>query len=473
MATLSMDVPARLLGVICGAVIVLMPFHALLTVWGASLVGHYTALRLWKEVVLVLLIVGVVVLLVQRRSAVRAAFMPREWATRLALVAGAYALVVILSGLIAYLAGGVSPKALVYGLILDLRPVLFFGVAWIVSVYGGGWLYTHWRKLLLIPAMIVVGFGILQFFVLPDDFLSHFGYGPTTISAMQTVDQKELYHRVQSTLRGANPFGAYLILIVSACAAVLIKKLGRGGWKNLLRGSGQDGRSGFRRQVGLYAAAGAASLGALGLTFSRSAWIGACIALGWMAYVALGPGRVRRGLLLAAVAFLIAFSGLTYIMRDNDVFQNAFFHTDEHSASHESSNTGHFNATWENLQDAASRPWGGGAGTAGPASAYNTGKPAKVAENYYIQIAQETGLLGLGLFAALTVMIGRELWLRRRDALALALLASLIGLTATNMFMHSWTDDTIAYIWWGLAGAALLADRSERVMSETEKQGGL
>ena len=30
-------------------VIVLLPFHAFLTVWAASLFGHYTLFRLWKE----------------------------------------------------------------------------------------------------------------------------------------------------------------------------------------------------------------------------------------------------------------------------------------------------------------------------------------------------------------------------------------------------------------------------------------
>src|SRR3954468_21469762 len=40
----------------------LMPFHALITVWGASLVGHYTALRLWKEALLALSFLGVLYL---------------------------------------------------------------------------------------------------------------------------------------------------------------------------------------------------------------------------------------------------------------------------------------------------------------------------------------------------------------------------------------------------------------------------
>src|SRR3954464_2203702 len=39
-------------------ILLFVPFHALLTVWGASLFGHYTALRLWKEVLLAVSALG-------------------------------------------------------------------------------------------------------------------------------------------------------------------------------------------------------------------------------------------------------------------------------------------------------------------------------------------------------------------------------------------------------------------------------
>ena len=39
-------------------IILVMPLHAFLTVWGSSLVGHYTALRLWKEALLLICIAG-------------------------------------------------------------------------------------------------------------------------------------------------------------------------------------------------------------------------------------------------------------------------------------------------------------------------------------------------------------------------------------------------------------------------------
>ena len=36
-------------------VITLEPFYAFLTVWGSSLIGHYTVLRLWDDVLLLVL----------------------------------------------------------------------------------------------------------------------------------------------------------------------------------------------------------------------------------------------------------------------------------------------------------------------------------------------------------------------------------------------------------------------------------
>src|SRR5579884_3060684 len=44
-------------------IIILVPFQGFLTVFGAHLIGHYTALRLWDEVLLGLCIIGTLYLL--------------------------------------------------------------------------------------------------------------------------------------------------------------------------------------------------------------------------------------------------------------------------------------------------------------------------------------------------------------------------------------------------------------------------
>src|SRR5439155_295153 len=92
--------------------------------------------------------------------------------------------------------------------------------------------------------------------VLPLNFLSHFGYGPKTIPAYQTIDQKNNFRRIQSTLRGANPFGAYLILVITA----LVARYKKG-------------------QTPVFVIVG--SLVALAFTNSRSAWLGLIESLGF------------------------------------------------------------------------------------------------------------------------------------------------------------------------------------------------
>jgi O-antigen ligase len=82
-------------------------------------------------------------------------------------------------------------------------------------------------------------------------------------------------------------------------------------------------------------------------------------------------------------------------------------------------------------------------------------EPARVPENYFLQIGQETGWPGLTLFIMLLAAVAGALWRRRSSPLSLMLLASFVGLNLVALVSHSWTDDTLAYLWWGLAGLAV------------------
>jgi hypothetical protein len=196
-------------------IIALLPFHAFLTVWAANFLGHYTALRLWKELLLVLL-AGAAVYMVARYRWARQAIRRDSLVWAILIYLG----FLLLSGLVAGLTGAVRPKALAYGLLLDGRYLVFFLVTWLVS-QRVDFLVRWWQRLVLLPAAAVLGFATLQWLVLPADFLRHFGYGPDTIAPSATVDQKAGYQRIQSTLRGANPFGAYLVIILSVIGARL------------------------------------------------------------------------------------------------------------------------------------------------------------------------------------------------------------------------------------------------------------
>lgn len=410
-------------------ILVLVPFHAFLSVWAASIFGHYGAARLWEEVLLAVL-VPLSCWLLWRDKPLRA-MAAQSW---LFWLMGAYVAVHILLGGIAVLRHQVDALALGYALIENLRLVMFFSVAWVVASQSG-WLRERWRHLLLVPAGIVVGFGLLQAFALPHDFLRHFGYGPTTIAPYETVDQKAQYVRVQSTMRGANPLGAYLVVIVAA-ATVFCARKKRIGWR-----------------TASMAVLGVATLAVLYFTYSRSAYIGAAVALAAVVWLLVRGRRAKQWLLVGAAGLVLAGAGATLALRHNDRFENTFFHTDEHSHSLNSSNQKRSSALAAGVHDVVRQPLGNGPGSAGPASVHND-HPARLAENYYLQIGQEVGWLGLVIFILINVLVAWQLWQRRAESLPVVLLASLVGITCVNMLSHAWTDDTLAYIWWGFAGIA-------------------
>lgn len=408
--------------------LLLLPFHAFLTVWGSSLVGHYTALRLWKEVLLAVCGVGVLYLLLTDQK-IRVQTLSR----RLIWTILAYMALTVAWGLLALNQHDVTPKALGYGLIIDLRFLAFFLVTWAVALRMGR-LRLHWQWLVYWPAVGVIIIGLLQIFILPHDVLRHFGYGPNTIPAVETINHNRHYFRIASTLRGANPLGAYLIVPISLLTVLLVRP--KRTW----------------REGVLLAAAAIVLL----FSFSRSAWIGAVISVAIVLALTVGSAKMRRITLAAGITLAVIAAGLLIGLRNNPRFQNFAFHTQTNSTSQHSSNEGHTTALKAGLSDFRHDPLGRGPGTAGPASVYNAPHPVRIAEDYYIQVGQESGWLGLVLFLVINVGVGYLLWLRRSDPLALSLFASLIGLTFVNLLSHAWADDTLAYIWWGLAGMALV-----------------
>lgn len=413
-------------GLLVMLIIMLMPFHAFLSVWLSSLFGHYTAIRLWKEALLVVAGVAAIFLLITDKK-IRTNTLPR----RLVWLILAYIALNVIWGLIGYYGGDLSAKAFGYGLIVNTRFLIFFLIAWAVALRTDR-LRNNWQKMVIWPAVIVVVFGILQFSVLPNDFLRHFGYSTSTIEPFETINSNSNYIRISSTLRGANPLGAYLIIPITFLAMLIMR--GKRTWQ--------------------YISLLAGSLLTLVFTFSRSAWIGAALALGTLGLTNLEGRRIAKSHLLLLASLVVLVAGSAFVLRSNSHFQNVVFHTEDRSVVKVSSNQGHWTATKNGVIDVAKHPLGFGPGSAGPASVYNS-SPARISENYYVQIGQELGWIGLLFFAAINIAVGYLLWLKRADPLALGLLASFIGITAVNMLMHAWADDTLAYVWWGLAGIAM------------------
>lgn len=417
-------------------VLILVPFHAFLTVWGSALVGHYLLLRLWDDTTLAVVAGIAIFWLIQDRKL-------RAWFAESLLVRliGAYALLTLLLAIVSYVRGDVSPKALFYGLLVNGRFLVWF-LAVLLTAQRSPWLQRNWIRLVLVPAGLVVLFGLLQYTVLPHNFLEHFGYhAATTIAPIETINRNNRYIRVQSTLRGANPLGAYLVLVCAALGSIFA-------WVR------------SRRTVA--AVLLVLALLTLYATGSRSAWIGVVLSLAIVAWLRLRDGKARV-MLLYGLAGLVVIGAVAFVMLKNNVrLQNELLHTQSNSIG-TTSNQGHASAVKQGVVDVLHQPLGDGPGTAGPASEYNTKQPTRIAENYYIQIAQETGWLGLVLFVSILVLVGVELYQRSGESpLMLMLVASFIGIAFVNMLSHAWTDDTLAFLWWGLAGIALGSARPKK-----------
>ena len=430
--------------IISATILALVPFHAFLTVWGSSLFGHYTALRLWNAVLLALLTAIGVWWLVRDSPT-------RHWlaSNRIAHIIFVYTALTLFIGAISYLRGGVTATALAYGILVNLRYLAFFLLTWGLA-RRNTWLYAHWPKLLFYPAAVVCLFAIVQYTILPVDFLSHFGYSQYTIPPYETINSNPEFIRVSSTLRGANPLGAYLIIILTGLATLVV-----------------TARAGVRRAL-LISASIAAGM-ALLVSFSRSAWLGTALAIGVVVFGLLKHRLARRKFWLISLGIVVATAVCFTAFQHNRAVQNAVFHTDDTSTIDISSNEARTSHLRAGLDDIRRHPLGGGSGSAGFAS-YHNAQP-KIAENYFIQIAQEVGWIGLGLYLAILIAVAQRLWrLRYSSPLALVCFASLVGISLAALLSHVWTDEALSFIWWGLAGVALGTAEVAKPKSKPRKQ---
>lgn len=418
----------RILAAIVLLVLGLIVLHAPLTVFlGSQFPDYSLIIKGWKEALLLLgLAVAAVVIMLDKARRSELVRNPLLW-----LIAGYAALHLLLastsSGSFAQVAAGLA---------IDLRYLGFFVLAYLVVQWR-----PDLRKAMLVTAAagasVVLLFGILQVFVLPKDVLVHIGYGPTTITPYQTIDQNEDYIRINSTLRGPNPLGAYVIIAMTTALAYLL-------WHPRLR-----------RTAGVMFAGTILVLApaVLWSSYSRSAVVAALAAISLVVLVRFW-GRLHLAplLLVSGMGILVLASGL-YALRDTSVVQNVIVHRNPADANEVNSNEDHAASLAGGTERALSQPFGAGIGSAGSASLL--GEKPLIVENQYLFIARESGWMGLALFLAILATVGYQLWRRRHDWLALSLLASGLGLSAIGLLLPVWADDTVSLVWWGLAAVAL------------------
>ena len=417
----------------------LIVIHAPLTVYfGTQFPQIADGIKAWKEL---LMLVAFVLLTVDyiRRKAVQTAFKDKL----LWLIRGY--VVLHLALLLIY---RLPANAVIAGLMIDLRYLVYFLLVYLfLKAYPG--YRESFLRIAMTGAAIVVGFAVLQL-VLPHNFLAYFGYGDSTIQPYITIDKNPAFVRENSTLRGPNPLGAYAIMVLCAVAAYWVAQ------RKKLNDS-------TRTTFIFFAVAGFI---ALMVSYARSAWLGAVVAL--IAVFAIkNKGTVTwRKAAYVAVATVI-LGALVYSARNTTFIQNALIHNNPTTGASVDSNTQHLDSLTSGIASMLAHPLGQGVGSTGSASLF-TDNPT-VVENQFLFVAHETGWLGLALFIAITWIVLARLWRNRSDWMALAAFSSGIGLVIVGLLLPVWADDTVSIVWWGLA-AVILATRKETHGKATNKK---
>ncbi len=411
-----------------GIIFVLLPVHAFISTWGGTAIGPLWFWKSWKELLLVALFIVTLGWLLSSSARLRELF-----GKRYVLLLSLYVLLTIVLAVV--FVGQNGSEATAAGLAMNLRYLLAAVLVYILFRYGGArevWLKkASW--FLIGAGTFVAVLGIVQVLLLPSDFLAQFGYDKeTTIAPATLIDNNPELLRAFATLRGPNDFGAFLILPILLVIA-------------------------YAKRLPVWLSASSAFVmgWALVLSSSRSAWLGMIAAIAGFVGLYAGRRLPRRHVLGGFGVLVIAGVVGLYAAINVPALRMAVFHSSPGDSSlTEGSTDNHLAATLGGVQRVFANPIGCGPGCAGPASYYSDS--ALISENYFVQLAEEVGIIGLGLFVATLVMIGREL-LRsaKTQVLARVLLAALAGYVVIGMLLHVWADDPLSMTWWMCVAAVL------------------
>jgi|GEM_PF-409151 len=426
------------------ALLAYMPFHIFISTWLGSSLGGLNAWKVGKDILTIGLFVltGCLVLLKVCR---------REWQR--------YAVLIVLTAL----------YALLHVVLYLVNKDTLLEIAALASTYNNRFIWvlliglgagllvknpTNQKQLIkfvLIVSTIVCVLGLLQWF-LPSDVLTHFGYHKALgVKPNFFINEDPAYPRVFATLRDPNSLGAYLLVPI----LLLVQQLGKAKRKRLIG-----------VVLGLH-------LVVLYLTFSRAAWVGLVVGLGVL-FIMSHRQKISKlmkrfwPLIIVGVVLLVA---LVLSLRHTSQFRSIVLKIDDKNAPTElDSDEYHLHFIKQGVNGIARRPLGHGPGTAGIVSIHNDTK-GQLTENYYVQIAYEVGVVGLLIFLAIWWLSVRLLLNQRQEPLAMVLVSAAGAYAVMCLVMHLWTNEAVAYTWWGLAaltitynvqGSTLYMRREER-----------
>ena len=411
---------------------ILLPFHAFLTTFFSSLfdVSTKDSLSLfaflissWKEILMV--IIGGFICV--------HSFIKKKFPFRILLID--YLIFVLFVW--ALISAFFQSSSYIQGLTGVRFDFEFFILYWIVRSLPIT--KEQLRKLLkymLISTTVVVIFGIIQI-IQPCEFMTNFGYTPYVSSWVSSkplpcghgIGKNFNIIRMMSTFSGPNQLASYLLINILVAWYLLTEYLKVNKKETVIKYS--------------YIMFLVLSLTALYLTYSRGALLALLAAfLCMLVLQASNSKRTFSYLIIGMVTCVLLFTS------------NIIFSPDRIDSTR-----AHFKKPIEGIQIVTENPWGLGLGMAGPASMRfpPDGSKAIVSENWYLQIAQEFGLIGAFLFFLLLSAIVRFLFQNHQfqstksQFFTITILSIYIGLLVNNLFMHTWSTDMItSLLFWSL-----------------------
>ena len=342
----------------------LLPFHALLTTLGGAFLGSTSdflpqsslILSSWKEILIVIL--GFFFLSnwwKQKKFPIT--FYTFDW------IFISFTIIAILSGLITQDLGQI-----IWGLKYDFS---FWALFYIIR----GLNFSDQQKQTLlntfvISAGVVISWGLIQYFLLPKNFLLSLGYSEH-VSSFNPDKPVAMYHllggtdiaRMASTFSGPNQFGFYLVAVFAYVFTQLGKvftpqtKL-KNLWNKLTSILSRKRSSDFLSSKRFLLTFAFLTGTCLILTFSRSAWL-AAFTLGIIFLLTSLPKQLCK-------KFFAGLLGLGIIA---SLFIGIFFqNTVKQTLLRAESSGGHYERSKGAFLEVIEHPLGTGIGTAGPAS---------------------------------------------------------------------------------------------------------
>jgi hypothetical protein len=421
--------------------VIVLPFHAFL--WMA-IRNHFMLnidwafwIAFWKEALIILLLLAVIIkALVKRKFLFK--LITLDWLIITLAVLGILSAIFITKNF----------NQALWGLRTDFEFFVTYFLA--RSIIKNKEQFKYLIIAILGSGLLVAVFGILQTFFLPRDFLFRFGYtfkpwapnGP--LQAYQTVGSLT---RIISFFSGAIQLGPYLAILILLALSLLIYV------KSKI----------IKVILGLFSIF---CLTPLYYTYTRSAWLGLTVSLFVLILIfiqqKLKKADISKKKIISLILILIfvvgLISGLFYLLKSGNPGGGSYF---DELIHHKASTLEHWQSIKNSLQTIKENPFGIGLGRSGLVTLRFGGRT--LSENWYLQIAEEMGILALGIFIAIMVIFIRslyKLYISEKDnlikGLSLGVLLSFICFSVVGLFLHAWGDNIVmALTFWILAGGLI------------------